>query len=273
MRSLQRLMNSRTAKWGALGTLLAGVAAVLYVLNVVSIETVRFPEITRTMKETPWVHGSAYGCARRMTGLTEFWISFKEGIISDRAPDGKLSFCSLEELHTAEYDPNSKTIVLGHMEERESSPCMLSPLRVVENLQQMLADSGGKTAVHIVRYHGRDIQVQHTALSTRGQRIRCYEMKLFIDRRSRLLQAVQVATRDAAGAIVTAGHIAFDYPRSGPQDIYAVGVPLEARIVNNISADDWPTVREPYRRIRAEATKGYSNGIRAIDCENGTHYR
>ncbi len=250
-------MNNRTVKWGALGALLAGVAVGVYPLHAVSIETVQFREILRAMKEAPWVHASIYGYGRSMTGLTEFWIGFKEDIFSGRAPDGKVSFCSLEELQTAEYDPNGKTIALWHMEEQKSSPRMLSPLLVVGDMQQRLTEHGGKTAVHIVRYHGREVRVQQTSLSTRGQRIKRYVMKLYIDPQSKLLRAVQVVARDAAGAIVTAGHIAFDYPQTGPQDIYDLDVPLEARIVNNMPADDWRTVREWYRKIRAETTREY----------------
>ncbi len=222
-----------------------------------------------------------------MTDLTEFWIGFKEDMSSGRMPDGQVSFCSLEELQTAEYDPNSKTITLWPMEERESSRRMLSPLLVVRNMQQMLTDNGGKTTVYIERYHGREVRVQQTSLSTRCQRIKRYVMKLYIDPQSSLLQAVQVVARDAAGAVVIAGHIAFDYPQSGPQDIYDLGVPPEARIVNNMPADDWRTVRERYRKILGEATKEYAavpayqdsdvgdiaTTIDVIDCEDGTHYR
>ena len=90
--------------------------------------------------------------------------------------------------------------------------------------------------MHIVRYHGREVRVQQTSLSTRGQRIKRYVMKLYIDPQSRLLQAVQVVAHGAAGDIVRAGLITFDYPQNGPQDIYDLGVLPEARVVNNMSA-------------------------------------
>ncbi len=259
MRSILCLMNSRRAEWGALGILFAGVAAIVYFLNMApSIETVRFPEITRAMKETPWVHASAYGYGRSMTGLTEFWISFREDIFSGRTPDGRVSFCRLEELQTVQYDPDSKTIALWPLEEQERSSSILLPLLAVRNMQQMLTDNGGKTAVYIDRYHGREVLVQQTSLSTRCQRLKRYVMKLYIDPQSSLLQAVQVVARDAAGAIVTAGHIAFDYPQSGPQDIYALGIPRETRIVNHMPADDWRTLRDRYRKVPGDATKEYT---------------
>ncbi len=255
MRSLLCPMNRRTVESGALGALFAGVAATVYFLNAASMGTVELPEITRAMKETPWVHASVHGYGRSMTGFTEFWIGFKEDKFGGRTPDGKVSFCSLEELQTAEYDPNSQTITLCHMEEQESSLDMLSPLLVVGNMQQVLTDHGGKTAVHLARHRGREVRVQQTSLSTRGHRIKHYVMELYIDPQSKLLQAVQVVARDTTGAIVTAGHIAFDYPQSGPQNIYGLGVPLEAQIVNNMPADDRRTAPERHRKVRAEPTK------------------
>ena len=133
--------------------------------------------------------------------MTEFWIGFKEDIFCGRTPDGKVSFHSLEELQTAESDPNGKVITLCLMEEQEFSLGMLSPLLVVGNLQQVLTNHGGKTTVHIVRHHGREVRVQRTSLSTRGHRIKHYVMELHIDPQSKLLQTAQVVARDAGGAL------------------------------------------------------------------------
>jgi hypothetical protein len=272
MRSPWHLVNRRTVEWGALGALVTGVAATLYFLNAAPIETVRFPEITRAMKETPWVHASVYGYGLSIPAFREFWIGFDSKVYAGRMPDGKVSFCNLEELHMTEYDPNGRTVARFRVEEQESLSHMLAPLLSLENMQQALTDCGGKTAARMGHFRGREVRVQETSFSTHGPRITRYVMTLYIDPQSKLLQAVQVVARDAAGAIVTAGQIAFDYPQNGPRDIYDLGVPPEARVVSHMPADDWRTVRQWYRRARAEAMKEYFDGIQAIDCADGTHY-
>ena len=54
-----------------------------------------------------------------------------------------------------------------------------------------------------------------------------------------------------------AGGITFDYPETGPQDIYDLGVPRDAKIVNNMPASDSLSILERYREIRDDATKEY----------------
>lgn len=231
-------MNGRVVRGGVVAGLFVAMTAA-YFFNTTRTQTIRFPEIAEAMGEARWTHASVTGCALSMMAPGELWSGRDEKILARKMSDGQVSFCSLEELQVAEYDPNSKTITYCHVRETESSLRWLSPLLMIGNMQQLLQECRGKTTAHMGRYQGQRVQVQQTSLSTPGKRVRRYVMRLYVDPKSRLLQAAEVTAYDARGGVVTAGQIVFEYPSTGPRDIYDLGIPLETRIVNDIPADDY----------------------------------
>jgi hypothetical protein len=251
------LMESRVTKLAAAGVVLAAAITGIHHLNGTVVKAVEFSEITRAMAEVPWMHASAVGYGRSVTGLTEFWIGFDARVGGGRMPDGKVSFCRLREHERTEYDPNSNAITLSYVKEEEFSPQMSSPVLMLESMHKLLKDQGAEIVVKMGDYQGRKVQVQEITLSKPGEGIDRYAATLYVDPQSKLLQAIESAALDANGVAVMTAGIALDYPQAGPQSIYDLGVPRDARIIDNMPPREFRAIWEQYEQVRAEATDRY----------------
>lgn len=252
------LMQSRIARLAAVALIVVGAIVGVHHFNGTVVQAVEFSEIIKAMEEVPWMHASAVGFERGITGVAEQWIGFRSKIHAGRWADGKASFWNLREHQRAEYDPNSNTITLTYVGDDEFPLNMSSPALLLESMHKMFEDQGATVVARMGDYEGHRAQVQEISLRNVGRDgAENHKLTLYIDPDVKLLYAAEVAGLDANGNAVIAGGITFDYPREGPQDIYDLGVPRDAHIVDTTPPDEFRTVWERYGRIRAEATERY----------------
>ncbi|MCK4628998.1 MAG: hypothetical protein KAT56_08335, partial [Sedimentisphaerales bacterium] len=114
------------------------------------------------------------------------------------------------------------------------------------------------------KYMGKEVQIQETSLSppvgqdSAGQDnvVSCF-VRLYIEPESKLLYAIESKATDANGNTVIDGEMTFDYPQTGPADIYDLGVPRDTRIIDKLPKKDYQAIWDKYRQHRTNATKRY----------------
>jgi hypothetical protein len=113
---------------------------------------------------------------------------------------------------------------------REALP--RSPLELLEKIiSQYAAEDHADISRSIVNEKGREIEVVRIMLDLEDDTHINVDYTLRIDKSTQLLESIEaVALRD--GVQFSSVDIRIDYPETGPQDIYAAGVPLNAEILD-----------------------------------------
>lgn len=251
----RRIMTSRMTKLTAAAIAIAAAILGLRSFNGTPVKAVEFSEITKAMSDVPWMHITTSGFGNNVS-IGEQWIGFESRIHVHKDPDGQVSFSSEKDHKQFSYNPSTATITVSYM---EAFPLdVTSPTTLVESMHKRLKDQGAEIVARMGDYQGRRVQVQEISLrNTGGNKTENHKLTLYIDPHSRLLYAAEVSGTDANGKLVMAGEITFDYPRTGPQSIYDLGVPRDAKIVNNMPGLNVHSVRERYRQVWGETSKEY----------------
>ncbi len=249
-------MDSRVTRLAAVFVLAATILAVCY-FSGTPVKAVEFSEIAQALREAPWMHTLATADSPQAKGTIELWIGFREKIEGSKMPDGSVVFRRLQEHEVAEYDPNSRTITLRYAQEGDFSPQMSSPALIVESMQKVLEDHGAQIVTRMGEHQGRRVQVQEISLAEHFKGIGLYTVRLYVDPRSKLLLAMESKAIDANGVAISTAEATYEYPSTGPRDIYDMGVPRDAKILNDMPANDLRNVLERYRQTREDATREY----------------
>jgi hypothetical protein len=251
------LMESRTTRLTAAAVILAAAVLAVRYFDGTTVKAVEFSEIAKALREVPWMHTSAVAEGPNVTGTMEQWIGFEAKVEGSKMPDGKASFRRLREHERSEYDPHSNTVTLSYVPEDDFSPQMSAPALIVESMQKMLKEHGAQIVTRMGEHRGRKVQVQEISLAKHFRGIALYTTRLYVDPQSKLLCAMEARAVDANGVPVSTAQAVYDYPETGPRDIYDLGVPRDAKIVNKMPANELRSVLEHYRQIREDATREY----------------
>lgn len=281
------IMKSRTVQLAAVAAVIAVVLVIFSGFNEPVVKAVEFAEITQAMENIAWMHVSTETSGNGVTGKSEGWVGFDAKVAAGTMPDGKVIFHRMAEDEKAEYDPSRNTITFTYAPDDTFLSTVSSPAQMLDSMHKMLDSRGAEIIVRMGRYQDREVQVQEVTLTEPGEAEAGHTMKLFVDPGSKLIHAMEVRALDANGVPVATASTTYDYPRSGPQDIYDLGVPRDADVVNNMPEKDLRSALERYRQIRAEATREYvaviahtsfvnRNGVIdmvEVDYKSGTKHR
>lgn len=240
----RRIVKNRMTKLAAaIIIVVAAIVLVVRSLDGTPVKAVEFSEIAKAMEEVPWMHASGSGFERGLTGVADQWIGFQSKIQAGRWADGKASFWDLHEHRRAEYDPSSNTITLTYIKDNEYPLNLASPALLLESMHKMAQDQGAQIMARMGDFQGRKVQVQEISWRNVGANKENHTATLYVDPHSKRLYAAQLSGVDAEGHVVIAGGIAFDYPETGPRDIYDLGVPRNVKIINKVADQPVQAVR------------------------------
>ncbi|MEN6334177.1 MAG: hypothetical protein ABFE01_07930 [Phycisphaerales bacterium] len=250
-------MDSRTTKLTAAILVLAAVVLGARYFNGTTVKAVEFSEIVEAMNKIPWMHGSAASKGSNAPGAIELWIGFDTQVQGYKMPYGRVSFYRLKEHEKAEYDPGSNTITFSPAQESDLPAQLTSPMQMLESMHRMLKDQGAEVKVRMGDYQGRRVQVQEISLTMADKGMNRYALKLYVDPQSKLLCGGEATASGADGVVISTAEISYDYPQTGPGDIYDLGVPRDAKVVNDALANEFQALWKQYREVRAEAANQY----------------
>jgi len=169
-------------------------------------------EAIRNSSKAEWVHW--------IEGRTERWFSARPPRVALKFPGGELRYIAYEANRQVSYTPENRTITISWEPQREELEGVASLLDVLLAEVERQKEQGNLLEVSSGEVGGRPCQV--FALNTAEGRGR-----LFVDMERRRLIRTEVQT--PGGELLTAQ---FDYPEEGPQSIYDLGAPRDARVVD-----------------------------------------
>jgi len=229
-------LSGRPKKWGIIMksriTKLAA-AAVIIVVALIGVQRLGVPvdgaatalaQVAEAMKKVNWMHV----VNKSSGGDTEEWYSF-ESRLSAIEKDGEVTYWDYgKDIKKYIYDPDANTITICDISGESFALGTETPLGMIERLIEMEQQRGAK----LIRKAGQYEQIQAEIWEvTRPQGDAVETIQLFIDINRHLPLMVKVRYVDSSGAIAYEGDVRFEYPESGPRNIYDLGVPKTAKVV------------------------------------------
>jgi hypothetical protein len=224
----------------------------------VSFTTIAFADISKAMKKMPWMHQMSKGLEGGITGVGEQWIGFEKKIHAGKWANGKVTFWNLKEQRKYEFNPESNSITIDYADEKNFPLNLSSPVSLLESMHKMLKEQGAEIITKEAEYNGQKAQLQEISFSSAGQNSdERHTLQLYIKPDVKLLLAAKVKATDANGSVVMDGEVKFEYPNRGPKNIYDLGVPRTANVVNNFPPVDVSNILANYNSYRKRGVFSY----------------
>ena len=248
------IMKSRIAKLAAAAVfILAALIGIHRFGWSVDGATLALGNVIDSAKKMPWMHivmdlqpGNRHA---------EYWYCFDRSIeIHKQAHTIAYYDFSKHEQHV--YDVESNTITLsyfGGIHFAHDAPGAESPWAFLEKLLQKKRTEGGEINKAKGEYHDSAVDIYEVTLPSRAH-IGPTVIKIIADPTTNLLIAYhqQTVKRGRNGEEIGTEEfeLSFDFPSDGPADLYAVGVPESATIIDNLPQPKAAEILKRYQALR-----------------------
>jgi len=236
----RKIMNSRTTKLATAAVIIIAVFIVIHQFGG-SIENVTFAQIRENMRQMPWLHGVAE--AKQATGTEmvdirfEAWLSFERQLAVVKESNGKVMFQDDLKHISQAYDPNTETITILSDRGLNWNKNLSSVRDVPGVIIKVFEEAGEKVVRETDKYKGKDVLIFRTSalLAVTGQISDDMDMKveMAVDAERQVVVFITQKAFDKDGKLTEEVNVHFDYPETGPETIYDVGVPKSAKIVRS----------------------------------------
>jgi hypothetical protein len=238
----ERLGQPRLARrWKARLLVGSGLAALLVVLAILSLgrSAIAWAQMAEALQGRPWVHGTVVGPDGKL--LVEEWLSSNRALSGQRGGPAILFHDHERKVYTKFV--TAEGVVYRLPEPPEGTPDGQNFLRQVLDL--LLDPKGparfpfpgneliGQTRREIEEGGKKVLEIELTLRVAGGSRGGPLAMRIRVEPATKLPYALAMEAED--GKRYTA---AIDYPDRGPADIYDLGVPRTAEVVDRLPHDD-----------------------------------
>jgi len=229
-------MGNRRLRRSALA--IAAVAAVLLVCLLPWLAGARtgWAAVVEAVQARPWIHATVTG-PDGQTG--EFWFSFVHAVSASRG-DGVMGFCDHRVGIVHFYDSANKQLIRSadvYGRNREGLQRFQGAFEAIFRGEEKL--DSPLIAANVVHEKRRRVSADGTTwieyellLEMAAKRAR---LVFRVDPGTRLPESMRLVVLDEGEAETT---FHFDYPEEGPADVYALGVPRDAELVDRVPKGD-----------------------------------
>ena len=223
------MKNNLTKIATAAVILVTVITGINYFKGPINITTIAFADMTEAMENKPWVHITNNGLSTSINWPSEIWFGFQTKIQAVKMLDGNVAFINFSEHKSYIYDANNRSITIDYVNENDLPQKFSSAVSIIESLDKQLEAQGAQIITSIGEYKAQKVQIQETTSSVNNS---ISSMRLYVQPDSKLLLYTQVKMTDSEGNTKISGEIFFDYPETGPKDIYELGIPDNAEVIN-----------------------------------------
>ena len=201
----------------------------------VDITSVAFADVISAMKDIKWMHQNSKGFENGINGTGEQWVGFDAKIHAGKWADGKVTFWNVKEHKKYTYDPEKNTITVDYAPENELPWGTSSPTTLLEGMYDAFIKQGAEIVTKQADYKGHKVIAMDISLQMNvGDKTINQSLILNIEPDTKHLINAVIKGEDSEGNILMDGKVEFSYPQNGPENIYDLGVPRDAKIINNV---------------------------------------
>ena len=239
------IMKSRIRKLAAAAVIVTAVVGGIYMLESTST-SVALGQVKAAMEKVKWMRVASEGSDSEMR------LGFEAKILIVKESDGAITYTDFGQRQDFQYRPDTQTITVSKIPHQvyELGPkgplgMLESPLGFLDDLRQVVEADGGQIAKSRGEYEGIKVAIwefshkasEYSSIDVNDKIVQVPQeeygdetITVFIDTKQHLPLGVTTKfVKD--GTLLRETHTKLEYPETGPKDIYDLGVPKSATIV------------------------------------------
>lgn len=231
--------------------------------------TAAYAKVKEAVRNVPWMHFNYTGgyllddagnkLSKEGELDTEVWYSFKSKVVIYKYSNGRIDYRDYANQEFHAYNPVSKKVVITALSDKKFTLGLGADtpwIWLERNIERMIS-FGGEVTRKKGQYNGQDVDVFEIASADRPgiASIRC---KIFVDKDTSLPIAEErkyINTNTGKPQRIETG--TYDYPKQGPKDIYAIGLPSDTQTINSLPLPAWWDIKQAYQSHRRKAPEKY----------------
>lgn len=222
------IIKSKITKLAAAAVIIIGVLiGINYFGGSIDGASLAFAQVREAMEKVNWLRG----IKEASNGVTEQWYAFESKIEIIKEHNGKITYFNYGDNRKYVYDPSSETITISYLPGDEFALGTRSPFAFLEELVKKEQDRGANLTRKTGRYNQERVEVWEIL---RSEEKAVEKIRIFIDIKKCLPVAAEVKYTGLNGKTISEGSVKFEYPEKGPKDIYELGVPRSAVVVDTV---------------------------------------
>ena len=232
------IMKSKTLKVAAASAIIIAVLiAIDQFSGPIDGASAALAQMTKAMKGVPWMHAHAKVDAPQRKGQVDEWICFEKSIEITKQVNGTVRYRDEGQDTMYVYDPVSNTVTITSLSDKYAvprrTPLPLSPMESIEGLIERLKGEGRtELSISYDEMNGQSVEIIRAISRIQGNGAINQDMTIVINAESKLPIRMETVVTMDNGELPGTARVDFDYPSEGPKDIYSVGVPPGAEVVD-----------------------------------------
>ena len=221
--------------------------------------SVALGQVMENMKKMPWAHTFFQDQREDHKEEYQYWYSFTLKVEASKELNGKLTFYDYSRQVAYAYDPCTEQITIYSLRERKFAGGAGSPWELMEKTIEQLSENKG---VQVTRkndeYDGSDVEIYKVRVPRGNKGSKGVEEWLFmVDSETHLIMTLKLRGYKPDGNVIEVGEMIFDYPDDGPADIYELGAPRSAAVIDDRTKPEAEEIFNTYRAYRRNAPSRY----------------
>jgi hypothetical protein len=212
-------------------TITAAVVIIILILlslhdGSVDIASNVYAEITENMQEMPWVHIriiTEYPTIDERIAEVDIWYSNNEQVIGMK-DSIRVKFSYYRNEKKYDYDSDTNSITVSSISEDDYSNSLINLKEGFDSWLKQYGQQGTEINHYLGEFEGEKVEIYETQ-EERGSG------KIYVNPVSRL--PIHAEFKDTYQGNQGNVQFHFEFPESGPEDIYDLGVPRDAPIIEN----------------------------------------
>ena len=258
------IMKSPISKLAAAAVIIiAAFIAIQHFTGSINGATVAFAQMTEAINKTPWMHAveKIQSDEKGWQRQQEFWYSFKSQIKIVKTPDG-IWYRDYGKGKLHHYDPKSNTITIKPLSVDRF--LVESPEQILQKEAELILEfPQAKVSKRSGEYNDRRVEILEYTLThlenvkygtpSKHRKVRG---KIVADFRTHLPICCEYESLRVEDKNIRKSHSVYEYPQMGPGDIYTLGVPLTAKVIDKTDVYVAKGIDEPKLIATPKPTAG-----------------
>lgn len=235
-------MQSNIMKFAAAAVVIIAVLiGIYYSGGSIDGASVAFAKMTEAIRNEPWMHVIAQIDAPQHKGQVDEWICFEKSIEITKQVDGSITYRNEGQDTLYVYDPVNNTVTVSSLSDEYAiprrTPMPQSPMEGINTLIETLEEQGDvQLSISYDQIDGQPVEVLHAICKIQqNENVINQDITITINANTNLPVSMDTSVVQENGAQLGDAHVDFDYPAEGPKDIFSLGVPEDAVVVDRRS--------------------------------------
>ncbi len=254
---VRRIIKSPFMKLAAAAVIIIAVTIVVTWLgSSIDVSSVALGKVMENMKKMPWEHVFFQDHRGDHKEQSQHWWSYTSKVEASKEQNGKLTFDDYSRQVAYAYDPCTEQITIYSIRDRKFALGAESPWESLEKMVEVLSEHEGTQVTRKNdEYDGRDVEI-HTVRVPKGD-LGVEEYLFVVDSDTHLMMTLKLRGYKPDGNVIVFGEMTFDYPDDGPADIYELGAPRSAAIIDDRTKPEAEEIFNTYKAYRRNAPSRY----------------